>query len=301
MSRLVQIEAGGARMSFRRVTPWVGRLIIVNAVVALLLATVLTAARVRTGLTFLPSADAVVSRPWTLLSYMFVHTGVIHLLLTMLLLWFFGPMVEQRMGGRTFLLYYCYAGVGAAVFGLGLSGILPGTIPGMVGATGGALAVALAFAMFWPDAELSFIFFPIPVRARTLILLLAGALVFCGLVFWNSRLGEVTNLAHLGGLLAGYLFLRIQALSQRVPVEPLQEPGQMVMVESPRREPESSLPSRSRPAGPARPDPQAAELDRVLDKINEKGLGSLTSDERRFLDDFARRKKKGAGHTPQDH
>jgi hypothetical protein len=130
----------------------------------------------------------------------------------------------------------------------------------------------------------------VAIRARTLVVILAALAAFAGLVLWNSRLGQVAHLAHLGGLLFGYLFFRIQALSQRTPAPPQREAERVVMVQSSSREPELQVPRprRGRPAS----DPTAVELDRVLDKINEKGLNSLTPEERRFLDDFARKRKE---------
>lgn len=277
-------------LALPRVSGWTGRLIAANVIIALMLATVFTSPRVTDALMFTPSPDAVVSRPWTLLTYMFIHGGLLHLLLNMLVLFFFGSAVEQRMGSRTFLFFYLYCGLGAAIFALGLSALLPGNVPPFLGASGAVLGVALAFAMFWPDAELMVIPFPLPIRARTLVLILAALAAFASLVLWNSRLNRVAHLAHVGGMLAGYLFFRIQALSQRAPAPPQREAERVVMVQSSTRETEHQMP-RPRQVGRPTADPMAAELDRVLDKINEKGLSNLTPEERRFLDDYARKNK----------
>ena len=125
-----------------RITPWVGRLIIANAVVLLLLRTIFTSPAVSAGLAFSP--EHALERPWTFLSYMFVHAGLLHLLFNMLMLFVFGTAVEQRMGSRAFILYYVYCGVGAAIFCLGLSGIM--AVGPFVGVSGALLGVAVAFA-----------------------------------------------------------------------------------------------------------------------------------------------------------
>ncbi|HEV8122913.1 MAG TPA: rhomboid family intramembrane serine protease [Gemmatimonadales bacterium] len=276
---------------FPRMTRWVGRLMAANVIIALLLATVLTSAKVTGALRFTPLPDAVVSRPWTLLTYMFVHGGMIHLAVNMLVLYFFGGAVEQRMGSKAFLFYYLYCGLGAAVFSLGLSALLPGTVPPFLGASGAVLGVALAFAMYWPDAEV--MIFPVPIRARTVVIIMAGVAAFASLVLWNSRWGQVAHLAHLGGMLSGYLFFRIQALSQRAPIQPQREAERVVMVQSSTGEAEHQLPHARPPVRPPE-NPLAVELDRVLDKINAKGLTSLTPEERRFLDDFARNRQKNS-------
>ena len=99
-----------------RITPWVGRLIVANAVVLLLLMTLFTSREIFQALQFSPRTA--LTRPWTFVSYMFVHAGLLHLLANMLMLYVFGTAVESRMGSRNFILYYLYCGVGAAVFSL---------------------------------------------------------------------------------------------------------------------------------------------------------------------------------------
>ena len=100
-----------------RMTPWVGRLIIANAVVLLLLMTVFTSPALLEDLQFAPAGA--LRRPWTFVSYMFVHANLLHLLGNMLMLFVFGAPVESRLGSRKFILYYLYCGIGAAVFSMG--------------------------------------------------------------------------------------------------------------------------------------------------------------------------------------
>ena len=156
--------------SSNRLTPWVGRLIIANAVVLLLLMTVFTSPALQESLRFAPGEA--LRRPWTFLTYMFVHAGLLHLLGNMLMLYIFGSAVEHRLGGRAFILYYLYCGIGAAVLSLALAGLMP-TAP-IVGASGAVLGVGVAFALLWPDAELLVFPLPMPVRARTFIMGLVG-------------------------------------------------------------------------------------------------------------------------------
>src|ERR671921_1864849 len=118
-----------------RITPWVGRLIIANAVVLLLRLTLFTSPEIVQALQFSP--QTAFTRPWTFISYMFVHGGLLHLLANMLMLFVFGTAVESRMGSRNFLLYYLFCGVGAAVFSLLLAGFMP--VGSFVGASGAVL------------------------------------------------------------------------------------------------------------------------------------------------------------------
>jgi membrane associated rhomboid family serine protease len=269
-----------------RITPWVGRLIIANAVVLLLLMTLFTSRELFTALQFSPSTA--LTRPWTFVSYMFVHAGLLHLLANMLMLYVFGTAVESRMGSRNFALYYLYCGVGAAVFSLLLAGVMP--VGAFVGASGAVLGVAVAFAYFWPDAELIVFPIPFPIKARTLVI---GLLVF-DVVAWRLWPNDgIAHLAHVGGALFGYLFFRVQTLSRRTPSQPARTVERVVMVQSgsselDRRTPATPLRSRRR----IESDPVAAEVDRVLDKISEKGISSLTPAERRFLDEVAKQKKQ---------
>lgn len=271
-----------------RLTPWVGRIMAVNAVMLLLLQTVFTAPALVDALQFVPGQAP--TRPWAVLSYMFVHDGPLHLAGNMLVLFVFGPPVERRMGGRAFVSFYLYCGVGAAALALGLSSFMP--VDPFIGASGAVLGVALAFAFAWPDAEL--VVFPLPLRitARTLVLLLA--LVDLIAALWVND--GIAHVAHLGGMAAGYIFFRIQGLasSRREDKTPKPLARRPVMAPIPVRQ--GTPATEVRPAM-ARPEPReeisADEIDRVLDKISAFGLDSLTPDERRFLDEASKRKRKG--------
>jgi membrane associated rhomboid family serine protease len=269
-----------------RITPWVGRLILANATVMLLLMTLFTSQALYQALTFSPATALI--RPWTFVSYMFVHAGLLHLVANMLMLFVFGTAVESRMGSRQFILYYLFCGVGAAVFSLLLAGIIP--VSPFIGASGAVLGVAVAFAMFWPDAELIVFPIPVPIKARTLVIGLV-VLDVVGSRLWPGD--GIAHLAHVGGALFGYLFFRVQSLSRRSPGQPARAVERVVMVQSGSSEPERHTPVRpQRPHRRIDSDPVTAEVDRVLDKISEKGISSLTPAERRFLDDVAKQKKQ---------
>ena len=269
-----------------RITPWVGRLIIANAVVLLLRMTLFTSPEVVQALQFSPRTAF--THPWTFLSYMFVHAGLLHLLANMLMLYVFGTAVESRMGSRNFILYYLFCGAGAAVFSLLLAGVMP--VSAFIGASGAVLGVAVAFAYFWPDAELIVFPIPFPIKARTLVIGLVVLDVIASQLWPNDG---VAHLAHVGGAVFGYLFFRVQSFSGRQPPEPARTVERVVMVQSGASEPERQTPiTPMRPRRRIESDPVAAEVDRVLDKISEKGISSLTPAERRFLDEVAKQKKQ---------
>jgi membrane associated rhomboid family serine protease len=273
-------------LSFPRITPWVGRLIAANAVVQLLLSTVLTSGDVFRVLQFAPMAAF--GRPWTFLTYMFVHAGMLHLAFNMLALYVFGTPVENRLGGRTFLTYYLICGIGAALVSMALAAVHFDSAP-IVGASGAVLGIAVAFAMLWPDAELLIFPIPVPIRARVLVFLyVISASVMVLLRVQNG----LANAAHLGGLLTGWLFFKLRDRTPRLPTARARRLEPAVMAQSVARD---AVPGQPRPtrsaAGNRSDDPQTAEVDRVLDKISAKGIESLTQEERRFLDEVSRRKR----------
>src|SRR5688572_7977565 len=92
-------------------TPWVKKLLIAN-IVAFLVTTSFQPAYF--NLALVPAFA--LTRPWTILTYMFLHAGVGHLFFNMLGLFFFGPRLEVRLGGRDFLWLYFLGGIGGAVF-----------------------------------------------------------------------------------------------------------------------------------------------------------------------------------------
>jgi membrane associated rhomboid family serine protease len=269
-----------------RLTFWVSRIMVANAIMLLLLTTVFTAPAFSDILQFQPTLAA--RRPWTFLTSMFLHGGLMHLGINMLLLFVFGPPVERRMGGRAFISYYIYCGVGAAALALGLSSFL--AIPPMVGASGAILGVALAFAFAWPDVELVFTPLPFRLSARSLVLLLAVAnLAFAA---WTD--GGAAHVGYLGGMAAGYLFFRVQSLaSRRTEKEPKAVTRRPVMAPIPVRQGTKAAEVRPAMARPeVREEYSSDEVDRVLDKISAFGMQSLTAEERRFLDEVSKRKRK---------
>ncbi|MFI5235175.1 MAG: rhomboid family intramembrane serine protease [Gemmatimonadales bacterium] len=275
-------------LPFPRISPWVARLIAVAAGVQLLLATVFTAPAFTTLLAFDPAHAF--TRPWTFVSYLFVHGGLLHLLINAVVFLSFGPAVERRLGGGKFLAYFFYCGIGAAAFAVGLDRIY-GVAP-FVGMSGAIMGVALAYAMLFPAREVFLFPLPFPVSARTLILILA-AFDLAGAIWWRDG---IAHEAHLGGLLFGWLYFRMNALSQGRDGEAARSPIERVVLVAPGHHTgDAHRPARSSGSVPAprsaEPDRRQVEVDRLLDKISAKGIGSLSPAERRFLDETAKRNK----------
>ena len=265
-----------------RITPWVGRLLVINAVVLLLQQTIVTSDVLASAIEFDPLLAS--ERPWSFLTYMFAHRGLVHLLANSLALFVFGPTVERRFGSAVFIIYYIYCGLGAAIVSL-VASLVGFDIGAFVGASGAVLGVMFAFARILPDAELLIFPIPMPIKARHLIMLVA-AIDVLGAVAGNDSIAHV---AHLGGLASGWLFFALQGIAR--PIDPPRLPSMRPRVAVAHRETGGTsaqlersaraAPSATAPAATATatPDPvaiEAAEVDRLLDKIIAAGFASLT-------------------------
>jgi membrane associated rhomboid family serine protease len=150
---------------------------------------------------------------WQVFTYMFLHTlSVTHILFNMLSLWFIGSELEVRWGRRFFLFYYISSGVGAALFycfGVAIYTAITGNqtplrIP-VIGASGAIFGLLLAYGLLFGERTLSFMML-FPMKAKVFVLILAGVEVVT-LLGSGVTGGEVANLAHLGGFVAGWLTL----------------------------------------------------------------------------------------------
>ena len=275
-----------------RITPWVLRLLALMAGVQLVLETIVTSPAAVAALTFDPHAG--LARPWTVLTYAFVHGGLFHLLFNALALFIFGPTVERRLGGPAFLLYFLYCVVGATAFAMIVDRVSP--VPPFIGASGGVLGILLAYSVIHPDRELIAFPIPIPIRARTFVILIA-IYDLCGMLFLRSLFNDgLAHEAHLGGLAFGWLFFRLQGMKPHadtpgVPKRPVEF---RVAVRAAESEHQTVRPSDRATVRPPALDPAQAELDRVLDKISATGMSSLSPAERKFLDEVAKKKSDGA-------
>lgn len=187
-------------------TPAVRAILYVNIGVFLL---VFVAPVVTTYLGLVPARVLGSGWLWQPLTYMFVHAEVFHLLFNMLAVWMFGVEMERAWGTRAFTTYYLVTGLGAAAATV-LVGLLPfgfarsAFYAVTIGASGAVYGLLLAFAMRYPDRPLMFFPIPIPVPAKYFVLIL-GAMALLFSVGAGSS--GVAHLAHLGGLVVGYLYL----------------------------------------------------------------------------------------------
>ncbi len=141
--------------------------------------------------------------PWQLISYGFLHGGVMHLFLNMYALWLFGVSLENRWGSRTFAIYYFVCLLGAGITQLFVTSMAGNYYP-TIGASGGVFGVLLAFGMLFPDRVLILLIPPMPIKAKWFVIIYGAVELWFGVT--GTEAG-VAHFAHLGGMLCGFLLL----------------------------------------------------------------------------------------------
>ena len=263
-------------------TPWVKRLLIANTAVFCLMLVTGAGRFIVEWFAFIPTAQFL-TRPWGAVTYMFLHGDFWHLFINMLVLFFFGPPLEERWGSREFIKYYLICGLG----GVALSFLFVSNW--IIGASAAVYGVMLAFAMTWPEAPI-YIWGIFPVKAKWLA---AFLFVVSFLSAFGGTGSGIAHFAHLGGLLAGFVYLKsdwripakLQAFksgarARRLAIVARDESG--AEPERPRRAPGWS---------DANEEALLDAVDQVLDKISANGIASLSLEERKLLDEVSRRRR----------
>ncbi|MCI0354763.1 MAG: rhomboid family intramembrane serine protease [Acidobacteria bacterium] len=142
---------------------------------------------------------------WQVVSYAFLHSGLFHLIYNMFALWMFGTELESVWGRRRFLQLYFVSLAGAALvtLGMALTGVLVSMAVPTVGASGAAYGILAAYATIFGERRIIIFPLPIPLKAKHWILFL----VFLSVIGALEGGGNVAHVAHLGGLLFGYLYV----------------------------------------------------------------------------------------------
>jgi membrane associated rhomboid family serine protease len=250
-------------------TPWVGRLLVANALMFLL-----ALGNYEIGYRLAFSSDRLLAAPWTLITYAFLHGSFGHLFFNMLALYFFGPRVEIRLGSGRFIAMYVFS----ALVGALLHAMFSRRIP-MVGASAAVFGVQYVFARFWPREPI-YLYGVIRLEAWTLVILMTFLSLLMGST--PGLAGGIAHFAHLGGFLGGFLFLAwtdrtSDAAKWRAKVAPPPPPAPLLDVE------------RWKKANLAAMHPvNREEYERVLAKLDTAGLKGLSHGEIEFLERFSR-------------
>ena len=141
--------------------------------------------------------------PWQLVTYAFLHGDTLHLFFNMLGLWMFGAELEQLWGRRRFWQFLLASVLVAAAVQLVFT-LLTGSRMPTVGASGALFGLLLAFGMLFPNRTIMPLFPPIPMKARTFVIVFGALELLLGL----ADVGGVAHFAHLGGMVGGFLMIR---------------------------------------------------------------------------------------------
>jgi membrane associated rhomboid family serine protease len=154
----------------------------------------------RSGLSQVPDFQL-----WQLVTYSFLHANTAHIFFNMFALYMFGSDIERLFGSRFFLAYYFVSVLAAAVTHLVVNAWMGADPAPTVGASGGVYGVLLAYGLYFPNRQLMLLIPPVPMRARTLVILYAVLELVLGV---TGTAAGVAHFAHLGGMLGGYLMIR---------------------------------------------------------------------------------------------
>lgn len=240
-----------------------------------------------------PLAEGYNFQIWQLITYQFLHANFSHILFNMFGLWMFGMEIENIWGSRKFLYFYLLCGVVAGLFNLFLTPLLGAPPAFTVGASGAIYGVLIAFGLFFPNRYI-FLYFFIPVKAKYLI----GFFVILEFFMVNSG-GNVAHLAHLGGALAGFVFILLDSKSnielknifrkntfqQKTPLNPF---GKMA---NPFKKKPDIQDAHFYDLESGQRDISQAEIDEILDKISNSGYQNLTEQEKKVLFEASKKMK----------
>lgn len=269
-----EYKPAGYRVQFSRpaIPPVVKWLLIINIGIYLVCALIPPIADIvyTWGCVF-PASWGLIAQVWRLLTYQFLHdlSGFFHILFNMMVLYFFGPLLEQRWGSQRFLKFFLCAGAaGGVVYSLLVILNILDARP-MVGASGGLYGILGAITILFPQMRV-FLMGIIPMSMRTMAIL-AVVISLMNFMGGKNAGGEA---AHLAGMAVGVLYVLYQPWLANRRMQ--KNKGQW----SQKIETERSF---------------ASEVDRILEKIHQEGLTSLTEKEKGILREATRREQDQLG------
>ncbi|NLR80080.1 rhomboid family intramembrane serine protease [Chitinophaga eiseniae] len=223
--------------------------------------------------------SAFILKPWGLITYMFTHEQIFHVLFNMINLYWFGNLFRDFLGNKRVLPLYLLGGIAGGLLYLLSASLFPGYMGyTMIGASAAIMCILVAAATLMPNYEIGLMFLG-SVRLKWLAL----ALVLLGLIsIPNGNIGGL--ISHMGGALLGFFYIRILQAGTDL-CKPLiwvfdantrQEQRQAARKFKPKKSPLKVVRKTD--------DSSQSRLDQLLDKINEKGYNSLSAEEKAWLD-----------------
>lgn len=211
---------------------------------------------------------------WQFVTYMFLHdpNGPLHIIFNMLLLWMFGGEVERALGTREFLKYYFACGLGGGLLHVAL---FPSPV---IGASGAIYGVMAAFAILFPERVITLLLFlvvPVQIKAKWLVIGLCSIALLFGFLGLFGDGGSVAHFAHLGGVITGFIYLKVDWRLAYLGQWLRQKQGSRRAVQQLKRQQNIQR--------------MKERVDEILDKINEVGYDHLDESERKILRDASER------------
>lgn len=202
---------------------------------------------------------------WRVFTYMFLHGGFWHLLLNMWGVYLFGSMLEQYMGSKKFLLLYLISGLFAGIFWMAFNW---NSMVVCIGASGALFGILTGAALLFPNSMIMLLIPPIPLKLRTFAIIYALIETFSAVSGFD---GQVAHLAHIGGLVGGYLVMRIMYPGEVYDI------FKFLKISNIRRQPKNFSGKASKSWKITGVSP--SKIDEILDKISRNGINSLTEEE----------------------
>lgn len=221
---------------------------------------------------------------WRLVTYQFLHAGLLHIFFNMLVLYFFGPLMEQWWGSRRFLAFYLLCGVSGAVV-MTLLGFIPGLLAvtpqtELVGASGSIFGILIGAAVLYPHQRVMLLIPPIPMSLRTLAIIILGIATLSLLAGTRNAGGQA---AHLGGALLGFVLVKRAHWLDWADRGSFK--GSLTELKT------RAAKGRWQKMQQKKAD-EEAEVNRILDKVKHHGLQSLTRREKKTLNRATEQKRR---------
>ena len=223
---------------------------------------------------------------WQPITYMFLHGGAMHLLINMLMIYVCGTEFERAFGGRRFIQFYAVCGIAGGLAYLGLAAVNPDYYDKpLIGASGAAYGLVIAAIIFFPHIQVILFIIPVPIRVFGLIML---AVLLFELVSPGGLDNPGGEVCHVAGAIAALVVFRFWGYRPRIRIDVQDNLAPSAWTGWLRRKFISA--TRSRRQKHLADD--EAEVDRILAKVREQGMQSLTRSEKKILADATRRQQE---------
>jgi membrane associated rhomboid family serine protease len=146
---------------------------------------------------------------WQLGTYIFLHGSLFHLIFNLFALWMFGCRIERQWGTKNFIKYFLVTGVGA---GICYAVVRPDQLSPVIGASGAIYGILLAYGLIFPN-QMIYVWFLFPIRAKYFVIIFGAIELYASI---TGAGGGIAHVAHLGGMLFGYLYIRYPRILKRV-------------------------------------------------------------------------------------